>query len=66
MYKKRFGKWKLWNYPISGCHNNEFSSVNTLHERKQLGHEGQAAFVSVCRVYSRMSIDNILMWLCEV
>jgi hypothetical protein len=52
---------ELENYEISGCHGNEFSNVNTLHERNlySTSRTTEESSILVYRVYSE-SIDNII------
>jgi hypothetical protein len=56
-------------YAILGYHSEEMSRVNMLHEPKLhvcgRSRTNRQYFVSVYRVYS-VSIDNILLWVCEL
>jgi hypothetical protein len=59
-------RWTIWNYAISGYPSNEFSCVNTLHERKLwcMTRTSEKTCVSVYLACS-VSTDN-LMWVYEV
>jgi hypothetical protein len=67
VYTYFVGVWFIIVIVISSYHSNELLSINTLDERNLCSRSQtiEQHFVSVYRVYS-VSIDNILMWVCEV